>query len=60
MARKSLVAKVDRAAGTRFERDMVVIKRPGTGLQPGRLEWLIGRTARSDIAGGSVITPDMV
>lgn len=60
VARKSLVAAADIPAGTVIVRDMIAIKRPGTGLAPNRLEWLVGRRARSAIAVGSVITAEMV
>jgi N-acetylneuraminate synthase/N,N'-diacetyllegionaminate synthase len=60
VARKSLVAVTDIPAGTVIRPEMIAIKRPGTGLSPGRLDWLVGRKARTAIAGGSVIRPDMV
>jgi N,N'-diacetyllegionaminate synthase len=59
-ARKSLVAAADIPAGTVIAREMIVIKRPGTGLGPGRLEWVLGRRARAHIAAGTVITEEMV
>jgi N,N'-diacetyllegionaminate synthase len=60
VARKSLVAARDIPAGEAIQRDMLAIKRPGTGLPPGRLDWVIGRKARTAIAAGSVITREMV
>ena len=60
VARKSLVAAVDIPAGTVIRRDMVALKRPGTGLPPAQLQWVIGRKARVDIAAGSLITREMV
>jgi N-acetylneuraminate synthase/N,N'-diacetyllegionaminate synthase len=60
VARKSLVAATDIPEGAVIRPEMIAIKRPGTGLPPDRLDWVIGRTARSPISGGSVITQDMV
>jgi len=60
VARKSLVAARDIAAGETIERDMLAIQRPGTGLPPAKLDWVIGRRARTTIRVGSVITPEMV
>jgi N,N'-diacetyllegionaminate synthase len=59
VARKSLVAATDIPDGAVIRPEMIAIKRPGTGLPPDRLDWVIGRTARTAIAGGTVITPDM-
>lgn len=60
VARKSLVAARDIAAGETIERDMLAIKRPGTGLPPERLNWVVGRRALKPIRAGSVITQEMV
>jgi len=59
-ARKSIVAATDIAAGTPIEREMLTVMRPGTGLPPGRLDWVVGRKAKTAIPSGSVITEDMV
>ena len=58
VARKSLVAACDIPAGAAVKREMLVIKRPGTGLAPGLLEKVVGRSARCNIRAGSVITWD--
>ena len=60
VARKSVVATSDIPAGTVIRREMLTIKRPGTGIEPSRLPWVVGRQARAAIAAGSVITPEMV
>ena len=60
VARKSLVAATDIAQGAVVGREMIAIKRPGTGLPPARLDWIVGRRARVAIPSGSVITQDMV
>lgn len=56
IARKSLVAKTDIAAGDVFSEDNLTIKRPGTGLSP--MEWdnVIGTKALKDYAADEVIT----
>jgi len=54
-ARKSLVMARDAAAGTVLTEDLVAIQRPGTGLPPAMLKWVIGRKLRQDVAAGTVI-----
>jgi len=46
LIRKSLVANCDLAAGTRLTREMIEIKRPQGGIEPGELARVIGRTLR--------------
>ena len=48
-ARKSLVVTQDVPAGTVLTDDLIAIKRPGTGLPPSMLPFLIGRRTRRDI-----------
>jgi N-acetylneuraminate synthase/N,N'-diacetyllegionaminate synthase len=60
VARKSIVAATDIPAGTAIRREMLAVMRPGTGLPPDRLDWVIGRKAKRAIDSGSVITEDMV
>ena len=50
VARKSLVAARAIAAGTVLTADMIVVKRPGTGLSPGLLPAVVGSSARWPIA----------
>ena len=49
---KSLVATRPLSAGEQITRDAVSIKAPGRGLQPNRLEELVGRTLRRPIEEG--------
>jgi N-acetylneuraminate synthase/N,N'-diacetyllegionaminate synthase len=44
--RKSVVARHVIPAGTVIEREMLAVKRPGTGLHPGLTEEIIGKRAR--------------
>jgi N,N'-diacetyllegionaminate synthase len=60
VARKSVVAASDIPAGVVIVREMLALKRPGTGIAPGKLEWVVGRKARTAIAAGSLITTEMV
>lgn len=56
IARKSVVAERDFAAGERLTRQNVAIKRPGDGIQPRDLEKVVGRTVAVDIKAGDVVT----
>jgi sialic acid synthase SpsE len=58
--RRSLVAARDIPRGTRIERDMVAIKRPGFGIKPKHLDLVVGRAAKQDIAEDTVLTWEMV
>jgi len=55
MARKSLVARTDIPKGTIIRRDMVALKRPGTGISPGFLDLVVGRQAKTDIKADALI-----
>ena len=46
---KSLIANVEISEGTVITRDMLGIKSPGQGLQPNRINDLIGKVAQRDI-----------
>jgi N,N'-diacetyllegionaminate synthase len=54
-ARKSIVASLDISRGTRLTESCLEIKRPGAGLPPSMLSYVIGLTARVDIAKGDCI-----
>ena len=49
VVRKSLVMAKDVAAGTVLSKEMIAVKRPGTGLPPSMLSFVIGRKARWDM-----------
>jgi len=59
VARRSLVAARDIPAGVTLERDMVVMRRPGTGMSPAMLNTLIGRRTVRQIAAGTILEEDM-
>jgi N-acetylneuraminate synthase/N,N'-diacetyllegionaminate synthase len=54
-ARKSLVAAQRIPAGAVITNEQLVCKRPGTGLPPALLPFLLGRTARIDIEPDTMI-----
>ncbi|HUP32557.1 MAG TPA: N-acetylneuraminate synthase [Gaiellaceae bacterium] len=60
VARKSLVAARDIAAGTVVTDEMVVLSRPGTGLPPGARDLIVGRVAAVDIARGTLLSAELV
>jgi N,N'-diacetyllegionaminate synthase len=60
VARKSLVAAVDISAGTVLTRDLIAIRRPGTGLAPDRLESVLGRHLKVDLPEGTPISPEAI
>lgn len=55
IARKSLVASRDIAAGERFSSDNLAVKRPGTGISPMRWDDVQGRHAPRDFARDELI-----
>ena len=56
VARKSVVAMRDLAKGHQIEAADLGVKRPGDGVPPKMLPFLIGRTLRVDVARDEVIT----
>jgi N-acetylneuraminate synthase len=59
VARRSLVAARVIPAGATLDRDMVIMRRPGTGLSPATLETLLGRRAVREIAAGTLLNKGM-
>ena len=59
-ARRSIVAAADIPEGTILTKDMLVFKRPGTGISPRDLPLLLGKTARVEIEKDSIIHMDMI
>jgi Sialic acid synthase len=60
MARRSIHAAVDIAAGTRITEQMLIAKRPGYGLRPKYIDWVVGRKASRDITQDMWITLEML
>jgi N,N'-diacetyllegionaminate synthase len=59
VARRSLVAARDIAAGSELKEEMVAVLRPGTGIPPGMREYLLGHKVARDVAAGSLFSFDM-
>jgi sialic acid synthase SpsE len=59
VARRSLVAARDIEAGETLDRGAIEVKRPGTGLPASALDSLVGRRARMDIPGGTLLKSTM-
>jgi N,N'-diacetyllegionaminate synthase len=57
--RKSLVAACFLPAGTVVGEEAISLKRPGTGLPPSFLKYLVGRKTRMDIPADAVLSLDM-
>lgn len=58
-ARRSLVAFRGIAAGQSLTRDMIAVKRPGTGISPQEIENLVGRRALVDIEEDTILQWNM-
>ncbi len=56
MARESVVSQVDIPQGTILKRDMVWVKRPGTGIPAKDLDKVIGRKSKVHIKANSLIS----
>lgn len=56
VARRSLVAAQDIPAGTVLTRELIAIKRPGTGLSPAELNRVLGKKIRSDIKESTLLS----
>jgi N-acetylneuraminate synthase len=57
---KSVVAVAPIPAGGTIERAMLAAKKPGTGIPAARLDDVVGRVARADIAADTVVTEEML
>ncbi len=55
---KSLVAKVDIPAGTLLTRELIGIKKPGTGISAARLGEFLGKKVSKDICAGAIFAED--
>lgn len=55
VARKSIIINKDISKDTIIERDMLTIKRPGTGIAPKEINKVIGKKINKDLASGTVL-----
>jgi len=60
VARKSLVAACDIPANTVITDKMISVKRPGTGIVPGNLKFILGHRVSKSIQAGTVIKMEML
>lgn len=60
LVRKSLVAKKDIEKGSIISKDMIIIKRPGTGLKPTDIDKVINKKAKRKIAQDELFHLNMV
>jgi N-acetylneuraminate synthase len=59
VSRKSLIARINISSGTKLQNSHFAILRPGTGLPPILLPYLVGRVTRIDIPAGTLLSLDM-
>tara|TARA_Y100000310_G_C20696501_1_gene826095 strand:+ start:241 stop:1287 length:1047 start_codon:yes stop_codon:yes gene_type:complete len=60
VARKSIVAKINILKGAKITKDMMSIKRPGTGIKPKYLDKVFGKRVKKDIKKDSLISWDKI
>lgn len=60
MARRSIIAKVKIPKGTVITKEMLVIKRPGTGIEPKYLDQILGKVALQDIEEDTLLSQDVI
>lgn len=58
--RKSIVLKRDAPKGSVIIEDMIEVKRPGTGIEPLYLEYIIGKKIRCNLRKGDVLKWEML
>jgi N,N'-diacetyllegionaminate synthase len=56
VARKSVAVARDLPAGTRLSEDHLVVTRPGTGIRPGDIRFLLGRRTNRPLRAGELLT----
>ncbi len=59
-ARKSIVSSCRIEKGTTIHADMLTCKRPGNGIYPEFMDFVIGSVAKIDIAEDTVVTKEML
>ncbi|QPJ61085.1 MAG: hypothetical protein G3M70_03950 [Candidatus Nitronauta litoralis] len=59
-ARRSVVSKIHIDAGAKLTREMLVFKRPGTGIPAEQVETILGKPVIQNIPAESIITSEML
>ena len=57
--RKSLVAKLDIAKGTKVTKEFLTSKRPGTGIPPSEIDKIVGKVALENIIKNTILKKNM-
>ena len=60
VVRRSIVTKVDIPGAAVISREMLNARRPGTGIEPGYLDVVVGRKAGRNIKKDTILTWDMI
>ena len=60
IVRKSLVAKKDIEKGSIIKKEMIDIKRPGSGIKPSEINQVLGKKAKKRILKDEIIQKNMV
>ena len=60
VAQKSIVAAMEIKKGEIITEEMLTVKRPGGGIKPKYLQFVVGREAKLDIKEDSIISLDMI
>lgn len=60
VARRSVVAACDLAAGDPLTKENTAIKRPGTGIAPKEYDAVLGKAVSRDVVSGTPITHEML
>lgn len=58
-ARKSIVSNQTIEKGTKITKDMLTAKRPGTGIYPENIDFIVGLTAKEEIPEDTILTKNM-
>ena len=58
--RKSIVANTDIRKNAIIDKEMIAIKRPGSGIPPSEIENILGKKAAIDVSSGTVLSFDML
>lgn len=60
LVRKSIVANQDINKGSLIDKNMIIIKRPGTGIKPGDFDKIIGKKVTRNITKDEILQYNMV
>ena len=58
VGRRSLVAAKDLSAGSRLSEEMIAVLRPGTGIPPAAMEYVLGRVLKQAVRAGELLRLD--